>query len=266
MVLVEDVSSHSDSSPTTESNARPNASPPPAPPSAPTSSPLNMLLQRKTDAVLLLSRLATIFFALMYFLPIFRGEGQVYYSKALLSAIVTSVLRLRQRLPAFQFSREFLFYLIREDSAHYLLYSFLFLSSVPMTIVLIPPATYAILHSCSFIKQLCDSYPVVQRLCSKVIDHQINLLRFAALNEILLMPILILSIFVVRSNFLLIFMYYRFLTLRYTSQRNPYTRTLFGELRQTADYLCSRPSCPPIIARLCGNAIAFIERLRPSAA
>lgn len=266
MVLVEDVSSHSDSSPTTESSARPNAPPPPPPPPASAPSPLNMLLERKTDAVLLLSRLATLFFTLMYFLPLFRGEGQVYYSKALLSAIVTSVLRLRQRLPAFQFSREFLFYLIREDSAHYLLYSFLFLSSVPMTIVLIPPTTYAILHSCSFISQLYGSYPIVQRICGKVIDHQINLLRFAALNEILLMPVLILSIFVVRSNFLLIFMYYRFLTLRYTSQRNPYTRTLFSELRQTADYLCSRPSCPPIITRLCGNTIAFIERLRPSPA
>jgi hypothetical protein len=78
------------------------------------------------------------------------------------------------------------------------------------------------------------------------------------------MPILILSIFVARSNFLLIFMYYRFLTLRYTSQRNPYTRTLFYEMRQSVESLCNKPACPPFVGRLCHSAIAFINRLAPT--
>ena len=199
----------------------------------------------------------------MFILPIYNSESNIYYIKALLSSVVTSILRLRQRLPNFEISREFLFHLFREDSAHYLMYSFLFLSSPPMTVVLIPITTYAILHSCSFLSQTLN-FPVIQRLCTYITHNQINLLRFVALNEIVLMPILILSIFVARSNFLLIFMYYRFLTLRYTSHRNPYTRNLFYELRQSVEYLCNKPSCPPFITRLCYNTIAFINRLAPT--
>jgi hypothetical protein len=264
MVLVEDVSNNSESS-SNRTNEASSSSPPPPPPPPPASpSLINILLERKTDAVLLLSRLATIFFTIMYILPFFRSESNVYYTKALLSSVVTSALRLRQRLPNFEFSREFLFNLFREDSAHYLMYSFLFLSGTPMTIVLIPIGTYAILHSCSFLSQILIHFPAIQQLCTRVTENQISLLRFVSLNEIVLMPILILSIFVSRSNFLLIFMYYRFLTLRYASNRNPYTRNLFYELRQSVEYICNKPACPPFVARLCHNAIAFVNRLAPT--
>lgn len=271
MVLVEDVTNNSDTSSNPANDASSSTAssssstpPPPPPQSSTTPSIINTLLERKTDSVLLLSRLATIFYTIMFILPFFRTESNVYYTKALLSAVVTSVLRLRQRLPNFQLSREFLFNLFREDSAHYLMYSFLFLSSTPMTIVLIPIATYATLHSCSFLSQLLIGYPSIQQLCTRVTESQISLLRFVALNEIVLMPILILSIFVARSNFLLIFMYYRFLTLRYTSHRNPYTRNLFYELRIVVESVCNRPSCPQFLSRFAFNTIGFINRLAPA--
>lgn len=272
MVLVEDVSSNSESSTTGGNNTSASSPPPPrsstqTPPRSNASSPslINILSERKTDAVLLLSRLATIVFTLIYILPFFRSnsESNVYYTKALLASAVTSALRLRQRIPTIEFTREFFFNLIREDSAHYLMYSFLFLTGSPMTIVLIPITTYAILHSCSFLSQILTNYPRIKFYLDRITENHANLLRFVALNEILLMPLLILSIFVARSNFLLIFMYYRFLTLRYTSHRNPYTRTLFYELRQTVEHLCSRPSCPPILARICYSIITFINRLAP---
>ncbi|CAF1235504.1 unnamed protein product [Adineta ricciae] len=273
MVLVEDVTSNASSNANSNNDSTSNStSPPPrsttqTPPRSTPSSPslINVLLERKTDAVLLLSRLATIFFTLMYILPFARtsADANVYYTKALLASAVTSALRLRQRIPGFQLSREFFANVIREDSAHYLMYSFLFLSGSAMTIVLIPISTYAVLHSCSFLAQILTSYPFIKPKLDRITENHANLLRFVALNEIILMPLLILSIFVARSNFLLIFMYYRFLTLRYASHRNPYTRTLFYELRQTVEHLCSRPNCPPFIARLCYNAIAFVNRLAP---
>ncbi|CAF2617440.1 unnamed protein product [Rotaria sp. Silwood2] len=267
MVLVEDVSNNSDSSPNRNDEASSNASSSsssPPPPRPPPSSIINRLLERKTDAVLLLSRLATIFYTIMFILPFFHSESNIYYTKALLSAVVTSILRLRQRLPNFELSREFLFNLFREDSAHYLMYSFLFLSSTPMTIVLIPITTYAILHSCAFLSQILINFPAIQQLHARITENQIILLKFVALNEIVLMPILILSIFVSRSNFLLIFMYYRFLTLRYTSHRNQFTKTVFYEIRQSVEYLCNKPACPPFVARMCYNAIAFVNRLAPA--
>ncbi|CAF0810239.1 unnamed protein product [Rotaria sp. Silwood1] len=269
MVLVEDVTSNSRSSTNTNNT---NASPPrnstQIPPRSTVSSPslINVLLERKTDTVLLLSRLATIVFTLIYILPFFRSksESNVYYTKALLSSAVTSILRLRQRIPTFEFSRDFFLNLIREDSAHYLMYSFLFLSGSPMTIVLIPITTYALLHSCSFLSQILTNHPAIKYYFDRITEKHANLLRFVALNEIILMPLLILSIFIARSNLLLIFMYYRFLTLRYTSHRNPYTRTLFFEIRQRVEYLCSQPRCPPIIKRICYSTIAFINRLAPA--
>ena len=267
MVLVEDVTTDSASSTNGNSSTPPPRNPtqPPPRPAAASPSLINVLLERKTDAVLLLSRLATIFFTIMYILPFFRSSSDinVYYTKALLASAVTSALRLRQRIPTLEFSREFFFNLIREDSAHYLMYSLLFLSGSSMTIVLIPITTYAILHSCSFLSQILTNYPRIKSYFDRITENHVNLLRFVALNEIILMPLLILSIFVARSNFLLIFMYYRFLTLRYTSHRNPYTRTLFYELRQTVEHLCSRPVCPAILARLCRNAIALVNRLAP---
>ena len=260
MVLVEDVSSGSS---TNRNNDSTSTAPPPPPRTSP--SIINVLLERKTDAVLLLSRLATIFFTLMYIIPFFRStaDGNVYYTKALLSSAVTSALRLRQRISHFEMSRAFFFNLIREDSAHYLMYSFLFLSGSPLTIVLIPIATYAMLHSCSFLAQILTDYPVVKTYLDRITQNHVHVLRFVALNEIILMPLLVLSIFVARSNLLLIFMYYRFLTLRYTSHRNPYTRQLFSEIRHSAEQICTRPSCPPIVGRLCFGVISFLNRLAP---
>ena len=264
MVLVEDVTTDSNSSTNRASST--NSSPPPPRPT-PSSSPslVHLLAERKTDAILLLSRLATIVFTIMYILPISRSssESTSFYSKALIASAVTSALRLRQRLPTFEFSREFFMHIVREDSAHYLMYSLLFLSGSPLTIVLLPIATYAILHSCSFLSQILTNYPRMKFYLDRITENHASLLRFVALNEIILMPLLILSIFFARANLLLIFMYYRFLVARYTSQRNPYTRTLFYELRQTAEHFCSRPACPPIVARLCRGTIGFINRLAP---
>ncbi|CAF0837026.1 unnamed protein product [Didymodactylos carnosus] len=268
MVLVEDVTSQNNNTASNDQSGRPsNPSSPPPTSSGSTNNIINVLMERKIDIVLLLSRLATIFFTIFYALPISPGGSStnVYYQKALMSSAVTSALRLRQRTPYFQFSRDFFFSLLREDSAHYLMYSLLFLSGSPMTIVLIPISCYALLHSCSFILNILTQYPRVTRLLSKVTEKHVTLLRFVALNEILLMPILLLSIFVARANFLLIFMYSRFLTLRYSSQRNPYTRQIFTELRITTEQLIHKPQCPQIVRRLCESVIGFVSRLAPAA-
>lgn len=60
------------------------------------------------------------------------------------------------------------------------------------------------------------------------------------------------------------FIYYRFLTLRYTSRRNPYCRTLFTELRILLEHFVMKPSCPALFRRMCLNSIAFISRLAPT--
>ncbi|EHA97952.1 Transmembrane protein 33 [Heterocephalus glaber] len=60
------------------------------------------------------------------------------------------------------------------------------------------------------------------------------------------------------------FIYYRFLTLRYSSRRNPYCRNLFNELRIVVEHIIMKPACPLFVRRLCLQSIAFISRLAPT--
>lgn len=67
---------------------------------------------------------------------VYRGHPHSYYQKALLSNGVTSALRLHQRVPHFQFSREYFGRLFLEDSAHYLFYSLIFVTGPPVSSIL----------------------------------------------------------------------------------------------------------------------------------
>lgn len=73
-----------------------------------------------------------------------------------MSNAATSALRLNQRIPSVQFSREFFVQLLMEDSAHYLLYSLIFMYTSPMTMVLAPIFLFALLHFASYSLGLLD--------------------------------------------------------------------------------------------------------------
>lgn len=60
-----------------------------------------------------------------------------------------------------------------------------------------------------------------------------------------------------------IFVYYRFLTMRYASRRNPYTRNAFYELRLVVESYIHRPGCPEFIRNVASKAIALISRQAP---
>jgi hypothetical protein len=108
--------------------------------------------------VLWLTRLATIVTALLFVVPISGFEQNSLYQKALLSSAATSALKLHQRLAGqgFQLSRAFFQNLVVEDSFHYLLYSIVFLSSYPITIVLAPVVLFALLHVSSYTRTLIN--------------------------------------------------------------------------------------------------------------
>jgi hypothetical protein len=89
----------------------------------------------------------TIVFSLNYLLPVMGNPYQAYY-KALMANAATSALRLHQRMPRVTFSREFAATLVLEDSAHYLLFSLIFLFSQPITVVLMPVALFGEWRQC----------------------------------------------------------------------------------------------------------------------
>ncbi|XP_053643068.1 Krueppel homolog 2 [Cherax quadricarinatus] len=228
------------------------------------------VLQHKVDTALWATRALTLIFCISYLIPIF-GNPHSSYQKVLMSNAATSALRLHQRIPSVQFSREFFAQLLMEDSAHYLLYSLIFMYTAPITMVLAPIFLFALLHFASYSLGLLDVMGQYNALGSRFLislvefQHR-NILRGAAFVEIFLMPLCILLLFLGRVNLLTPFVYYRFLTLRYSSRRNPYTRNMFHELRMTMEYTVNKPGIPVFLRTAVNRAIAFISGLAPAGA
>lgn len=113
------------------------------------------ITSNKVDSALWASRMLTIIFAVGYILPIF-GNAQASYYKIFMANAITSALRLHQRLPRIQLSREFLSLLFCEDSFHYLFFSLIFLYVAPVLLIPLPIVLFAVLHSASYSLTLLD--------------------------------------------------------------------------------------------------------------
>jgi hypothetical protein len=224
----------------------------------------------KIDFGLWCTRVLTLYFALIYLIPFIGNPYEAYY-KALAAMGATSALRLHQRLPRISFTREFLSMLLAEDSAHYLFYCMIFMYSNTITVVLMPIGMFAALHAASYTLTMLDAlgmgrgstFGLAKALVSLVELQSRNILRAAAFSEIFLLPIVIVMIFMGRATLFTPFLYYRFLSLRYASRRNPYTRNMFHELRVAIEEAASSPRFPQGARNLLHKAINFISRMAP---
>lgn len=226
------------------------------------------LMANKVETLLWLTRIFCIVCTIMFLLPLFGGNPYSLYQRAMIASAATSALRLHQRIPAVQFNMDFLRQLFLEDSCHYLFFAILFINSYPITMAVIPTFLFALLHACSYTKALLNtmgpqSMQFLRNMMAKLEQQQVNILRFIACNEIFLMPAVIVMVFSGKASFFLPFVYYRFLTLRYSSRRNPYCRTLFTELRMTVEYLCNKPQCPQFLRNACNQGMSIIARMAP---
>ncbi|XP_036372896.1 transmembrane protein 33-like [Megalops cyprinoides] len=238
----------------------------------PRQGPVQFMLSNKLETAMWLSRIFTVYCSILFILPILGlPEAANFYQRALLANALTSALRLHQRLPHFQLSRAFLAQALQEDSCHYLLYSLILVNSYPITMSIFPVFLFSLLHATSYTKKVLDemgpnSMGFMRNFLNKLTANQQNILMFIACNEIFLMPATIFLLFSGQGSLLQPFIYYRFVTLRYASRRNPYCRTLFTELRVLVEHLIMKPSCPAFLRRMCLNSIALVSRLAPTAA
>lgn len=222
----------------------------------------------KIESLLWFTRMCTVVFTLLYLLPVLGANPHTCYQRALISNAATSALRLHQRMPTIQLTRMFLSQLLIEDSCHYLFFSLIFLFAQPMTLVLLPVFLFALLHSANFSLTLLDKFGgrsgVLGNWLVLLLEHQNNnILRLVAFTEIFLMPLTLFCLFSGRSSLITPFVYYRFLSLRYASRRNPYNRTVFHELRLVTEYYASRPGCPTFLSRLLNKTIGLLCQLSP---
>ncbi|XP_038056409.1 transmembrane protein 33-like [Patiria miniata] len=229
----------------------------------------NYLANNKLDFCLWMSRMVTVICSLFYLVPIYGPQSAYgFYQRAIICNGLTSALRLQQRLPTFQFNRVYLSLLLLEDSCHNLFFSLIFVNSHPITLALAPPFLFALLHASNFIKKLLNiigpnSVYLVRKMVDNLITRQSQILRFIALDEIILMPFLIFMVFTGRVSFLVPFMYFRFLTFRYASRRNPYCKQIFHELRIVTENYCSKPNTPAFLRNFLTKCIGMISRFAP---
>lgn len=225
------------------------------------------IISHKINCGLWLIRVIGILCSIAYFIPIF-GNPYNYYYKVLLANAAISALRLHQRIGRVQFTRQFAAELLSEDSCHYLFYSLIFLYVSPVSLVLVPIILFCVLHSASYSLTLLDtlgqnSWWGARLLISLVEFQSLNILKAVAFTEIFLMPYTVLLILLGRASLLTPFIYYHFLTQRYTSRRNPYTRNMFRELRVLFENTAAKPSMPSFVKQFLLLIVNFTTKLAP---
>ncbi|VDN04938.1 unnamed protein product [Thelazia callipaeda] len=224
------------------------------------------LKTHQADAVLFLTRIVTVLCTLYYILPFGTRSAQFSaYSKSFAAAAATNALRLHQRVGGLRFTREFLSMVLMEDSCHYLIYSVMFITATPVTMALVPIFLYGLLHAASFAVQICHATGNATEMSNKVQElvrqHTQNLLGVIACSEVFLMPMLVAMVFLGKASFILPFIYYRFLTLRYVSRRNHSMKLVFYQLRISLEQLVASPHCPHLVRKTVHSVISLFCRL-----
>ncbi|CAJ0578696.1 unnamed protein product, partial [Mesorhabditis spiculigera] len=237
------------------------------PPPQPRNTLMDFLKDRTLDSINFALRIVTIFFALSYLLPLASAPVQrKAYFKAFAAAMATNALRLQQRIGPVRLNMEFMQRLFTEDSCHYLLYSILFVLSEPITMALLPIMIFAALQATNFFVTLMtaigqNNSPVVPPLTRLIQNQTPNCLGIVACAEIFLAPALFASVLMGQTSLVTPIGYYRFLVMRYGSQRNPYTRQAFYQMRVSLDQVAANPSCPGLVRTFIYKSISFISSL-----
>lgn len=103
------------------------------------------------------------------------------------------------------------------------------IASFSSAVALFPVLMFALMQSSAQYRKLLGvsgrtGPAFLNRMIGKLEANRESLFRFIAMCEIILMPIVIFMAFTGRVSIFVPFIFFKFLTLRYSSQRNPYSR------------------------------------------
>uniref|UniRef100_A0AC34Q6L9 Transmembrane protein 33 n=1 Tax=Panagrolaimus sp. JU765 TaxID=591449 RepID=A0AC34Q6L9_9BILA len=224
------------------------------------------------DTIIFSFRMLTIIFAIQYILPSTdASHSKSVYSKAFIAAGVSYAFRLYQRVGG-MFSMQnlnamLLQTIFMEDSTHYLLYCFTFPMSTPVTMALIPIVALSFYNAIGYVHKLAQETGTGVVFAQKLNDFRAqqsnNILSLVACAEIFNFPVFFALIFTGRCNIFFPFLYFRFLTFRYSSRRNPHTRLVFASLKQNLLQVTNHQSCPAIVRTGILKAINLVEKVAP---
>merc|ERR1711879_316519 len=223
-----------------------------------------MFSANKLDAMSWVIRVYLVYLAATFMLlggalPAFDAN----YKKALTANAFVACIRLHQRLNGnFGLSREHFQRVFTEDAAHYLLYSMVFLMQpIKLAMCLVPIALMALIHCVKYGYKVCDALNIAwgRNMLNAVATRQQMLFRFVALTEIFMLPVVCIMVFLGLSSFIAPFIYFRYVKLRYYSQRNTYSKQVFYELRVVSDQYKFSASTPNVLKKIInfGQGICF---------
>lgn len=175
------------------------------------------------------------------------------YKKALIANALVACIRLHQRIGGqFALSKEHFARVCLEDSAHYLLFSVIFLMQPgKITMALFPVSLMALVHAVKYGFQVldCAGTNTGRGVLNAIALKQQTIFRAVALIEICLLPVLTIMLVIGRAQLFSPFLYYKYVKLRYFSQRNGYCRQVFWELKQVGNQYKNSDRIPAFVKK-----------------
>ncbi|KAN0012363.1 hypothetical protein ACTFIU_007662 [Dictyostelium citrinum] len=189
-----------------------------------------------------IAQTSVIFFTLLYFIS---GNPYFFY-KALLGAAIAYSIPIFNTFEGRTPDRALAAQLVQDENAQFVFYCiiFYFLGSASL-VYLLPNFIYSFFHILELVIPYTERVPFIKNLLKRINSTNTKAVDFAISVEINIVLIAFFSIFSSLSNILLVFIYFRYLKLRYQfSQR---IKSKLHEYSQMVDQLSAHPSCPTFI-------------------
>lgn len=140
----------------------------------------------------------------------------------------------------------------------YLLFSLIFLMQPgKITMALVPITLMAAIHAVKYSYKFLDTLNTNtgRRLLNSIAQKQQSLFRVVASTEIFLLPVLAVMLILGRAQIFAPILYFKYLKMRYYSQRNRYSKQVFYELNMAGNMYKNNDRTPAIAKK----AIEFVQ-------
>lgn len=192
-----------------------------------------------------IAQISVILFTLFYFIS---GNPYFFY-KALLGATIAYSIPIFNTFEGRKPDRALAAQLVQDENAQFVFYCMIFYFFGSSSLVyLLPNFIYSFFHMLKIVIPYASSVPFIKNLLEKVNSTNAKAIDFAISVEINIVLIAFFGIFSSFSNILLVFIYFRYLKLRY--QFSQKIKSKINEYSQMVDQLSAHPSCPTFIRNI----------------
>eukprot|EP01135_Chromosphaera_perkinsii_P006561 Nk52_evm3s545 gene=Nk52_evmTU3s545 len=233
----------------------------------------NYVVQQKLPSIWWLAHIFLLLNAAAYMVMPMSAFSIDCYRRAFKGGLVSYAISIFQRHGQPQMSQLYLQRVTSDESFHFLLYCVVFLTSAPLTMVLIPVCVYSLFHFTQHAKHIATlALPTQTSLRQKIVgylsllDGQRDMLgSFAAYVEVFILPTLVIQwLFFGHTGFLTLIIYAQFLHGRYVV--SVYSRAAFHSINIEIEKFMNGPMCPTFIRNGYLKAVAMLQQARQQAA